>query len=451
MSFNFEAKVRPATAQRGLRAEDAACYTRIIVARSTVRWGFQRGLYQMLTGSSGRAAAAGVGATLLLAGVVGAAEATTFKAWPVSFNGSNGSYPVSPLYLASGKDAGILYGTAELGGGTGQAGTVFSVTQTGKLTPLYGFQGAPDGSNPEGGVAVENNGTIYGTTRNGGPESLNYPGVIYEMSSKGSETILYNFCQKANCADGMNPNSTLVADDRRGGFLYGTTYGGGNNNSGTLFQITTEGQMNASFYVFCQKANCADGAQPVGAPYIDTSSSQDFVYGVTSIGGKNGYGVVYATNGVNYNVLFDFDSTKGAYPSGGVILDKKSNVIGVADGGATNNGVVYKVPNSGGSAKVLYTFNGGSDGSGPVGELVQDPKGNLYGVTQNGGPQNSGIVYKLDPKGNETILHTFTGGADGGGPAAGLYGVYAKSGLKLFGTTTAGGTSGNGTIYEIEP
>lgn len=394
----------------------------------------------------GRVAAAGLCAAMMLAGTVPGAEAKGFKVLH-AFSGADGNYSVSPLYLSQ---YGTLYGTTELGGNQG-AGSVFSITPGGTFKSLYSFLSAPDGASPEGGVAVENSGAIYGSTYDGGPESLNYPGTIYKISPKGKESVLYNFCQQANCADGVNPNSTLVADDRKSGFVYGTTHAGG-NGWGTLFQITTDGQMNPAFYTFCQKANCADGSSPLGAPFVYNSGLGDVVYGVTSTGGANGYGIVYSMdyNG-NYFVLCNFDYTHGAYPQGGVILDPKSNIIGVAGGGGSSNGVVYKLRNQGGVPNVLYTFTGGTDGAAPIGELVQDPNGNLYGVTSGGGTEGQGTVYKLSPKGVETVLHSFDLATDGGVPLAGLYGVYTNNGLVLYGTTSTGGLSGDGTIFKIQP
>jgi uncharacterized repeat protein (TIGR03803 family) len=393
----------------------------------------------------GRIAAAG----LVVAALVAApgAEAKRFSSWPVSFNGTNGNYSVAPLFLGP---KNLMYGTTELGGSAQGGGTVFTITSDGNLTPLYDFQQPPDGNGPAGGVALDINKNVYGSTYNGGPESLSYPGTIYEISRKGSERILYNFCQMANCADGMNPNSTIVLDPE-GSVLYGTTYAGGGGGAGTLYQITTDGQF-GSVYSFCRKPSCTDGSDPIGAPYISSPNvGQDVIYGVTSTGGANGYGVVYRFNAANfhpYQVLFDFDYAHGAYPQGGIILDKKSNIVGVAGGGDTNNGVVYKLTNDGGKPQALYTFSGGPDGAAPVGELVADKKGNFYGVTTAGGTEQ-GVVYELTPSGVETVLYTFTGGADGGGPKAGLLAVETKTGITLYGTTSAFGAYGYGTVFQL--
>ena len=101
----------------------------------------------------------------------------------------------------------------------------------------------------------------------------------------------------------------------------------------------------------------------------------------------------------------------------------------------SGDGVVFKVDPAG-KETVLYSFTGGADGAGPSGDLVRDSDGNLYGTTSGGGPSNAGVVFKLDPTGKETVLYSFTGGADGANPFAGL--IRDEAG-NLYGTASAGG------------
>jgi uncharacterized repeat protein (TIGR03803 family) len=93
---------------------------------------------------------------------------------------------------------------------------------------------------------------------------------------------------------------------------------------------------------------------------------------------------------------------------------------------------------------VLHSFTGGADGADPAAGLILDKKGNLYGTTSGGGTSNQGTVFKLDTTGTETVLHRFTG-SDGGGPEASL--VLDKAG-NLYGTTLYG-TSGLGTVFKL--
>ena len=149
-----------------------------------------------------------------------------------------------------------------------------------------------------------------------------------------------------------------------------------------------------------------------------------------------------------YNVLHSFaGGTDGKTLQASLVLDPSGNLYGTTvDGGASNSGIVFKLDTAG-TETVLYTFTGGADGKSPSGGLVLDPSGNLYGTTTLGGASNSGIVFKLDTTGSETVLYTFTGGADGGSPNAPL--IRDASG-NLYGTTLGGGALGMGTLFKLD-
>jgi len=148
-------------------------------------------------------------------------------------------------------------------------------------------------------------------------------------------------------------------------------------------------------------------------------------------------------------VLHNFTGgADGGDPYGGVILDSKGNVFGTAsEGGDANNGVVFKIDTSG-HETVLYSFSGGADGGGPLGSLIRDSSGDLYGTTSGGGTDNAGVVFKVDPSGHETVVYSFTGGADGGYPLGGL--VRDASG-NFYGATNGGGASGAGVVFKLDP
>ena len=139
----------------------------------------------------------------------------------------------------------------------------------------------------------------------------------------------------------------------------------------------------------------------------------------------------------------------GGFPVGGLIRDSAGNSYGTTNGGgASGAGVVFKVDKSG-NETVLYTFTGGADGAYPLWVvLAHDPAGNLYGTTANGGASNAGVVFKVDKSGNETVLHSFTGGIDGGNPYVGLV---RDSVGKLYGTTAFGGQTNAGVVFAINP
>ena len=153
----------------------------------------------------------------------------------------------------------------------------------------------------------------------------------------------------------------------------------------------------------------------------------------------------------NEIVLHNFApiSPHGANPSSGVIRDSAGNLYGTTSyGGSSNAGVVYKVEPTGHLA-VLYSFTGGADGGNPNAGVIADSAGNLYGTTVGGGSSacfnGCGVVYTVDTTGHETVLHSFSG-ADGGNPQAG---VIRDSAGNLYGTTKSGGTSTYGVVFEI--
>jgi uncharacterized repeat protein (TIGR03803 family) len=131
-----------------------------------------------------------------------------------------------------------------------------------------------------------------------------------------------------------------------------------------------------------------------------------------------------------------------------VIRDPEGNLYGTTVfGGAADAGVVYKL-DAAGNYTALYSFTGGSDGAQPVTGVIRDSAGNFYGTTTNDGATFGAVVYRLDTTGNYTVLCSFTGGADGGTPRAGV--IHDSAG-NLYGTNTVGGKNGEGVVYKIEP
>jgi uncharacterized repeat protein (TIGR03803 family) len=141
---------------------------------------------------------------------------------------------------------------------------------------------------------------------------------------------------------------------------------------------------------------------------------------------------------------------KGVNPYAGVVRDAAGNLYGTTGLGGAGVGLVYKLDASG-KETVLHSFQDGSDGASPTAGVVLDSAGNLYGTTPAGGTANAGVVYKVDTSGQETVLYSFTGGADGGVPSSG---VFRDSSGNLYGTTVEGGTAsgaaGGGVVYELD-
>jgi len=340
---------------------------------------------------------------------------------------------------------GNLYGTTQNRGDSdsncdygGGCGVVFKLSKAGKETVLYTFTGPPDGSEPVAGVIQDAKGNLYGTTDYGGA-SGNY-GTVFEVSKTGKETVLYSF---PGGVYGAYP-SGVIQDSK--GNLYGTTYVDGAYYAGTVFKLSKAGKETV-LYNFCAQSGCADGEQPWAGVIRD---AQGNFYGTTTNGGASGAGTVFKLSKTSKEtVLYSFTGgSGGATPYAGLILDAKGNLYGTTyNGGASGVGTVFKLSKTG-KETVLYSFTGGTDGASPYAGLILDAKGNLYGTTFYGGAYGAGTVFKLSKTGKETVLHSFTGGTDGKNPYADL--IQDPKG-NLYGTTFYGGAYGSGTVFELMP
>ncbi|HLY15840.1 MAG TPA: choice-of-anchor tandem repeat GloVer-containing protein [Bryobacteraceae bacterium] len=334
--------------------------------------------------------------------------------------------------------AGNIYGTT-YSGGAANAGVVYKVDTAGQETVLYAFTGGADGSNPYAGVIRDSAGNLYGTTYYGGAAGA---GVVYMLDPTGHETVLYSF---SGGEDGRNPQGGVIRDSA--GNLYGTARYGGLWGAGAVYELDNTGQETV-LYSF--GTSSGDGMYPLAGVIRDPAGN---LYGTTGWGGSTllGAGVVYKLDPTGHEtVLYSFaGGANGGYPYSGVIRDSAGNLYGTTNsGGSGNEGVVYKLDPAG-NESVLYSFPGGANGASPLDGVIRDSAGNLYGTTNRGGDAgNEGIVYKLDPAGNETVIYTFTGGPDGGNPSAG---VIRDSAGNLFGTTTSGGRRFGGVVFKIKP
>jgi len=175
------------------------------------------------------------------------------------------------------------------------------------------------------------------------------------------------------------------------------------------------------------------------------------LYGTTGSGGTYGYGTVFKLGPFRHDmtVLYNFTGgSNGKWPYASVTPDREGNLYGTtSSGGDYENGTVFKLDTFG-NETVLHSFAGGSDGSHPLAGLMMDAAGNLYGTTYVGGADNNGTVFKLDSSGNETLLYTFTGGSDGGGPYAGC--LITDAAGNFYGTTSYGGVYGFGTVFKLD-
>ncbi len=282
------------------------------------------------------------------------------------------------------------------------------------LTPIYAFQGSPDGAYPLGGVVADSNGSLYGVTINGGATNGCGCGTVYQLTNSGggwSSSVLYSFM---GSTDGGGPRGPLVFD--KSGNLYGAANYGA-DSSGVVFQLL--------------------------AP--------------TSTGGPWTERVLYTFTG----------GDDGSVPNGGLVFDSNGVLYGSAvEGGTYTAGTIFSLtPPAGGpdglwSFNLLYTFTGGSfgsmDGSGPNGNLVFGRGGELYGTTSLGGDAGSlGTIFRLArpamPSGawTEKVLYDFPDTSGGSLPE---YGLIASKNGALYGTTPGGsGSSLYGTVFELAP
>jgi uncharacterized repeat protein (TIGR03803 family) len=347
-------------------------------------------------------------------------------------SGSDGDNPLAGVVRDS---AGNLYGTT-LYGGPSARGVVVKVDATGHETVLYSFTGGADGGYPDGGVILDSTGNLYGTSSSGGIGA----GVVFKLDTTGNETVLYSF---TGGADGGNPQAGLIFDSA--GNLYGTTYSGGTSGQGVVFKLDTTGHETV-LYSFM---GGADGGSPAAGVIRDSAGN---LYGTTVYGGASNCGVVFKVDTTRHEIVLHrfTGGADGCNPYAGVIRDSAGNLVGTTRGGGPGlfgPGVVYLVDTTG-DETVLYSFTGGDDGGDPYGGVIRDSAGNLYGTTFSGGPSGQGAVFKLDTTGEETVLYSFTGGSDGGNP---IGGVIRDSAGDLYGTTTAGGKRGGGVLFKLKP
>jgi uncharacterized repeat protein (TIGR03803 family) len=383
-----------------------------------------------------------------------ALPASAFTGLHTFTNGQDGGMPRAGLTMDRG---GSLYGTA-FAGGSHSSGTVFKLTHKGSgwtFSPLYEFEGGPDGAFPQGPVTIGPDGSLYGTTYEGGVMNN---GTVYRLRPPATscrsalcfwtETQLYAF---DGDPDGADPAYGGVVFDSAGN-LYGTTLGGGKRNVGTVYELTPSGPPWTENILYSFQAS-PDGCDPYAGLTFDQSGN---LYGTTFQCGAYSAGTVYQLTPSGFSwtegilVAFQGQSDNdGASPVGGLVFDRLGNAYGTTSHGGIGGGTVYELtPSNGGwTYTQIYEFAGVH--LGPYGGLVIDGTGNLYGTTNTGG-LGYGTVFELSPSNGNwvyTDLYDFTDGSDGANPIGSL--VLDSAG-KLYGTASGGG-NGYGTIFEVTP
>jgi len=386
-----------------------------------------------------------------------------------SFTGNDGLFPQPGLTMDAAEN---LYGTTADGGSYHGGycevgcGTVFKLSRRNSawiFTTLYNFHG-DDGNIPSGRVTIAPDGSLYGVTSQGGQGSCQFGcGTVYHLTPPPTapraalvpwnETVLGYF----DAQTGWYPQGD-VAFDQQGNFYVTATDGGPIDNNGALYQFTPSGSGWVSNLVYAFPGS-PDGANPTSGVVIDRSGA---LYGITEQGGRYA-GVIYQVSwsGTRWTegVLYDLNYTTGLLPVGGLIIGPAGEFYGTTTaGGAYGAGTVYEFAN-GGPFRVLTNLTPIVDPNcysylcGPLGKLVLDRNGNLYGTVTAGGVYGAGTVFKLSPAPDGwiyTSLHDFTGQSDptGAYPSCSL--VLDADG-NIYGTASEGGVDNGGTVFEIVP
>lgn len=426
---------------------------------------------------------------------------TVFKVTPggtftnlVSFTGTTGSFlgssPMAALVQAS---DGKLYGTTNAGG-TGGFGTVFQVTTAGTFVNLLSFtngSGSFLGSAPQAPLVQWTDGSLYGTTNNGGLNNSN-SGTLFKVTTAGALTTLRNL---STTTDGRNPCGLVLS----GGAFYGMATTGGQWGTGCFFSISTttgtftqiaslpinppvyknlllgsdhnfygvtvngNGNTNSVFKLtaagIMTTLNSAWSSNSIAPSLMQASDGN--LYGAAPMAGGSANGMIFKlTTGGTQSTLASFTNTSGSFPgkspTGGLTQGSDGLLYGTTDSGGTGGGygTVFKIATDGTFASLASFTNtsGATLGAIPETKLVQGADGNFYGTTQGGGSGGGfGTVFKVTPDGVLTTLVNFTGGsgaAPGTSPNTNL--LLASDG-NLYGTTTSGGAGGFGTLYRIAP
>jgi len=339
----------------------------------------------------------------------------------------DGIFPTAALSW----DGTNLYGMAK--GSVSHNGTIFRLQPDGSaFTNLHIFTGSStNGAQPYGSLLLAG-ATFYGMTTDGGTSD---GGVLFKINTDG--TAYSNLFLFTTAASGTDPYGSLITD---GAYLYGMTF-----TSGSVFRIGFDGSGFTNLHRF---TGGADGTRSDGTPIL----LGNVLYGMTQQGGAFNAGTIFriGVDGSDYSVLHDFAGstvTNGKYPYYSQLLPLHGALYGLTSRGGSNEtgGVVFRVNPDGSGYTNLHWFNG-TDGRMPFGFPIHFHN-RLYGTAGFGGTADLGMVFRqgIDGQGF-TNLYSFTGGMGGESPYAGLLQV----GSRLYGVTQNGGSGNQGVIFALD-
>ncbi|NOS93300.1 MAG: T9SS type A sorting domain-containing protein [Cyclobacteriaceae bacterium] len=318
-------------------------------------------------------------------------------------------------------------------GGSLNGGTILSMNLDGTQQIVNNNLGGSNGSTPNSTLSQTSNGEVFGTTYLGG---LNNSGVIFKIKPDGTGfTKLHDF----DNIDGATPNRTKIVEAPNGE-LYSTTYYGGSDNKGVIYKIRKDGTGFTKLFEF----NGSNGSFPNSLIFHPNGN----LYGTTNNGGVVARGVIYKIkqDGSGFTKLFDFSYGNGVNPIGNLIVGLDGYIYGTTSGGGSlGYGVIFRINSDGSNFNVIFNL-GGNYGGNPIGGLLQSSDGYLYGTTSIGGANDLGVIYRILPDGSDfSVLHNFNA-ANGAKSSSNL--VEGGDGY-LYGTTDVGGINNSGVVFKI--
>lgn len=370
--------------------------------------------------------------TVLILSAVTAATAPASGQVTGIYDFSETGQPQNPQLvgvIAQGRD-GNMYSTAPESIANQKTSVAFKITPSGKLTVLPAF---PADVQSYSGLVLGTNGDFYGTTYNGG---ANDKGSVFELTSKGVLTTLYSFLGENDGANPMAPPIEINGD------FYGTTTTGGLNNDGTVYQLTPSGKLTPLV-----QFSSSTGDDPV-APLVLGADGR--LYGVTRTGTGSDYACnVFSVTTSGTEFTEASYNNGGSYCDSGLVQGSDGDFYGTAYTNANGWGHIFKVsPSPTYQFTTIYTFGAGDDGKNPYAALLLATDGNFYGVAQGAGADSYGTLYEIKDDGFVApVAWTFTGGPDGAYPSTPL--IQNTNG-KIYGAAANGGLVDDyGTFFEF--
>lgn len=347
------------------------------------------------------------------------------------FADPTGSQPCGTL--VRGAD-GLLYG-ATANGGTSGWGTVFKITTTGTHSPLANFtgeSGTAPGSAMRGGLAMGADSLIYGITSSGGPGNL---GAAFKITGTGAFASVASL----SLVNGWTPSGAPVA---AGANLLFPMAAGGAAGGGNLMSVATNGTITVAATLGGTLGSTPDGAlRSVGANF----------YGVTANGGASSRGTMFRyTPGTGAVLVAAFTTSAGSLAEGPPVLGADGLSYGIGrEGGASSRGAIYKITTTGTRTRIVsFTGTAGAaPGAKPRGPLVLAGDGNFYGLTEEGGAANTGVIFRLTAAGAYSAVSAFAAT----GPRSPQGGFVLGNDGFLYATTSAGGAGDFGALIRFAP